>query len=196
MRDQTQSTLPAVPATTERRRVVCVDLDGTLIAGDVLWESFLSLVQQKPLTALRAVGALLGGRAQFNRAVSRHARADAARLPYREEVLTTLQEARRQNAHIVLVTAADETPARAVADHLGLFDEVLASDGRTNLSGRHKADALCARYGTGGFDYFGNDWSDVPVWRVSAGAGAVSASPRLARHVSAQRSLSPSVTSM
>jgi 4-hydroxybenzoate polyprenyltransferase len=186
---QTQSTLPAVAA-TERRRVICVDLDGTLIAGDVLWESFISLVQQKPLTALRVAGALIGGRAQFKRAVSTHARTDASRLPYREEVLAALHEARGQSAHIVLVTAADEIPARAVADHLGIFDEVLASDGRTNLSGRRKADALCERYGAGAFDYFGNDWADVPVWRVSAGARAVCASPRLVRHVSAQRALS------
>jgi 4-hydroxybenzoate polyprenyltransferase/phosphoserine phosphatase len=186
----TQSTIPSAVATTGRRRVVCVDLDGTLIAGDVLWESFLWLVQRKPLTAMGALGALVHGRAQFKRAVAAHTRTDAANMPYREEVLAALRDARSQDASIVLVTAADELPAKAVADHLGIFDEVLASDGRTNLSGRRKADALCERYGSGGFDYFGNDWADVPVWRVSAGAGAVCASPRLVRHVSASRSLS------
>jgi hypothetical protein len=51
-----------------------------------------------------------------------------------------------------------------VAAHVGLFDEVMASDGRTNLRGRAKCAALVARFGRGGYDYAGNSYVDVPVW--------------------------------
>jgi 4-hydroxybenzoate polyprenyltransferase/phosphoserine phosphatase len=172
------------------RRVVCVDLDGTLIAGDLLWESFLDLVKRSPLRALLALAALVKGKAHFKRTVAAQCAVDPATLPFREDVLAELHVLRSQNTDIILVTAADELHARAVAEHLGIFADVLASDGHRNLSGARKAAVLCDRYGEGCFDYFGNDWADVPVWRVAARAGAVCASPRLMRHVAANRQLS------
>jgi 4-hydroxybenzoate polyprenyltransferase/phosphoserine phosphatase len=171
-------------------RVVCVDLDGTLIAGDLLWESFLELIKRNPLRALVALTALVKGKAHFKRIVAAQSAVDAASLPFREEVLAELHAERSQGTTIVLATAADELHARAVAKHLGIFADVLASDGRTNLSGAQKAAVLCDRYGEGCFDYLGNDWADVPVWRVAARAGAVCASPRLMRRVAAHRPLS------
>jgi 4-hydroxybenzoate polyprenyltransferase len=173
----------------ENAGVVCVDLDGTLIAGDLLWESFLELMKRKPLRALAALLALLEGKAQFKRLVAAQVTIDVARLPFREEVLKELNALRMQGSSLVLATAADEIHARAVATHLGIFTDVLASDGRRNLSGRDKAAVLCERYGDGCFDYFGNDWADVPVWRAAARAGAVCASPRLVRHITASRPL-------
>lgn len=64
----------------------------------------------------------------------------------------------------MLCTATDATIAQAIADHLGLFDEVIASDGSTNVAGAHKAQALRERFGQGGFDYAGNAAPDLPVW--------------------------------
>jgi 4-hydroxybenzoate polyprenyltransferase/phosphoserine phosphatase len=178
------------PSEVRNASVVCVDLDGTLIAGDLLWESFLELIKRKPLRAVAALLGLFKGKAYFKRLVAVHAAVDVAHLPYREEVLKELHALRIQGSCLVLATAADEIHARAVAEHLGIFTDVLASDGRRNLSGGHKAAVLCERYGDGGFDYFGNDWADVPVWRTAARAAAVCAAPRLVRHVNASRPLS------
>jgi 4-hydroxybenzoate polyprenyltransferase/phosphoserine phosphatase len=172
------------------RRVVCVDLDGTLIAGDLLWESFLDLIKRKPLRAFIALAALIKGKAHFKRTVAAQSGVDAGKLFFREEVLAELHAVRSQGMSVVLATAADELHARAVAEHLGIFTDVLASDGQNNLSGDRKAALLCERYGHGCFDYFGNDWADVPVWRAAARAGAVCASPRLMRYVAANRPLS------
>jgi 4-hydroxybenzoate polyprenyltransferase len=62
-----------------------------------------------------------------------------------------------------------------VAEHLGLFDTVLASDGQCNLSGARKAAALTQRYGAGGFDYAGNGRVDLHVWRHARAAWVVNA---------------------
>jgi 4-hydroxybenzoate polyprenyltransferase len=51
-----------------------------------------------------------------------------------------------------------------VADHFGLFDQVLGSDGTTNLSGQHKRDRLVKEFGEKKFDYAGNGRGDIPVW--------------------------------
>ena len=70
----------------------------------------------------------------------------------------------------MLATAADRRIAAAVAAHLGLFSAVFASDGKVNLKGQAKADALVQRYGAGGYVYVGDSWADLPVWRDAAGA--------------------------
>lgn len=176
------TSLPAAQAPAAATPV-CVDLDGTLVAGDLLWESFVILVRQRPWTAMVMLFSLFGGRARFKQRVASLVPVDGAALAYRPEVLRHLYELRRTGAPLVLVTASDQRYARAVAGHLELFDDILASDGRTNLRGQSKAASLVARYGRGAFEYIGNDWSDLHVWRAAAGATVVAASPSLARHV-------------
>ena len=79
----------------------------------------------------------------------------------------------------MLATAADALVAHAVADHLGLFDEVVCSDGIHNLKGAAKAIALEERFGKNGFDYAGNDGTDLQIWRAARKAIAVNASHRI-----------------
>jgi 4-hydroxybenzoate polyprenyltransferase len=168
-------------------RVVCVDLDGTLIAADLLWESFVELLKQRPFQALILLLGALRGRARFKRRVARLVPIDPSALPYREDLLDELRELHRRGAWLVLATSSDESYARAVGAHLEIFTDVVASDGRVNLSGRSKAAALVDRYGENGFDYIGNDWADMPVWRAASKATAVAASPRLGRFVTTHR---------
>jgi phosphoserine phosphatase len=58
------------------------------------------------------------------------------RLPYREPLLSYLRNEREKGRRIVLATAAHESIARAVAAHLGVFDEVIASADGRNLKGQ------------------------------------------------------------
>jgi 4-hydroxybenzoate polyprenyltransferase len=51
-----------------------------------------------------------------------------------------------------------------MANHVGLFDEVIASDGQTNLCSDMKRKVLVQRFGERGFDYVGNQKTARPVW--------------------------------
>jgi phosphoserine phosphatase len=170
------SSAPAAP-------VLCVDLDGTLLATDLLWLSVGRLVRERPVLALCLPIWLLRGRASLKREVTRRVRLDPAALPYRAEVLDFLRGERAAGRRLVLATAADASAAEAVAAHVGLFAEVLASDGKRNLSGKRKADALELRFGTRGFDYAGDAAVDVPLWSRANAAVVVSSSPRLLARV-------------
>ncbi len=99
---------------------------------------------------------------------------DVASWPLNAEVLAFVQDAKRQGRKIILATAADQRIATAVQARLNLFDEILASDGITNLSGQTKADALMKRFGEKKFDYLGNSASDLPAWKAANAAGVVS----------------------
>jgi 4-hydroxybenzoate polyprenyltransferase len=146
---------------------LCVDLDGTLTPVDTLHENLLGLVRHSPQSVVALPAWLAKGKAAFKRQVAAHAPLDAALLPFRHELLEWLREQRAAGRKLVLATAADRGVADAIANHLALFDEVVASDGEHNLSGEGKRQALVARFGEKGFDYAGNDKPDRIVWKSS-----------------------------
>jgi 4-hydroxybenzoate polyprenyltransferase len=143
---------------------LCVDLDGTLVRSNVLIESLVGALKQRPLLAFAVPFWLLRGRAALKQELARRSAIDVARLPYDDKLLAELRRERLAGRPVYLATAADQSIAQRVADHLGIFDGVVASDGRQNLKGEAKARALAARFGEKGFDYVGNDRHDVPVW--------------------------------
>lgn len=143
---------------------LCVDLDGTLVKSNVLIESLVGALKHRPLLAFALPFWLARGRAVLKRELAERSVIDVARLPYDARLLADLRRERLAGRAIWLTTAADEKLAQQVANHLGLFDGVIASDGRENLKGEAKARELARRFGEKGFDYVGNDRHDIPVW--------------------------------
>jgi len=160
-----------------------IDLDGTLIKTDLLVESVCSLLRQEPLALFALPVWLLKGRAHLKREIAQRVQLDPALLPYRTELVDYLRAEHDKGRSIILATASDEHFARQVADHLKLFDKVLASDGITNLAAERKRARLVAQFGEKGFDYVGNESRDLAVWSSARKAIVVSPNPRLKQAV-------------
>ena len=164
---------------------LCVDLDGTLIKSDLLIESWLALLKRKPLQALGALFWVLRGKACLKTEIAARIEVDAAQLPYHGIFLSYLRQQRQTGRRLVLATASAERHARAVADHLGIFSEVIASTATNNLSGQAKSRALVERFGARGFDYVGNAHADLTVF--SQARNAMLVAPKLGVERSARR---------
>lgn len=160
---------------------IVVDLDGTLIRTDMLHESALRVVRDKPLHVLRIPYWLTRGKAFLKSRLASHTDFDPASLPYNQDLLAWLHTQRAAGRRLILCTASDRSIAEPIAEHVGLFDEVMASDGTSNLAGRNKAAALEERFGRGGYDYVGNSNADLHVWERARRAIVVNAGERLAR---------------
>jgi 4-hydroxybenzoate polyprenyltransferase len=159
---------------------LCVDLDGTLTYSDTLLEGIVSHPRDARL-ADAVITLFSRGRSAFKQRIAANAPFDPALLPYNQALLNYLVKEKGEGRHLVLATAANHAIADAVAKHIGLFDEVVASDETHNLKGRAKAAALCARFGKHGFAYAGNDRSDLSVWESSGAALLVNVPPGVAR---------------
>lgn len=156
---------------------LCVDLDGTLIKTDLLWESLLVLLKQNPLLVVLLPWWLLKGRAHLKHEIARRVTLDASTLPYDQELVEFLSNERRDGRELILATASHVSYAQAVATHLGLFDErVFGSDRSVNLKGARKVALLVERYGARRFAYAGNSTADFPVWAEASEAIVVNAS--------------------
>jgi len=106
---------------------IYVDLDGTLIRSDLLMESLLATARAQPLRLLFVPWWLLRGRACLKENLAAAGGVDVRTLPYRAELVEWLQQQARSGHRLILTTAANERLARAVASHVALFDETLAS---------------------------------------------------------------------
>lgn len=177
-----------------RQPPLCIDLDGTLLKTDTLWETFIAQLKSRPWRLLLIPFWLLGGRARLKQRLAEGVTLDCASLPYTGQLLSLLEQAHAAGRELVLVSACDRAVATQIAAHLGFFDEVIASDGKTNTKGRNKARVLVERFGAGGFDYAGNESADLPVWEVARQRLVVNAPRDLARRLGKSdtvRELSP-----
>ena len=165
--------------------MLCVDLDGTLLLTDSLHEQLVRLLSSRPQSLWSMVGWLRQGRAHFKAEVASRVELDPALLPYNPSLLAYLQEQKQAGRRLVLATAAHRRVAEPIAAHLGLFDDVMCTDGEHNLRGPAKADALRQRFGEQGYSYVGNDAHDLPVWAGARRALVVSADRGLPDRVDA-----------
>src|SRR5262249_9741050 len=127
----------------------------------------------------------LSGRAAFKRKLAKNANLRVDLLPYDPRVLSWLKSQKGESRRIVLATGADEEIATRVAEFIGVFDGVYASDGRINLTGRRKLARLEQMF-PDGFDYAGDSVVDIPIWARAQHAVLVNPSASTLR--SARRS--------
>jgi apolipoprotein N-acyltransferase len=169
-----------------------VDLDGTLIRTDLMWESLARCLRRNPFSIFQILCWWAGGRARLKQRLAARVQIDPTGLPYHERFLAWLRQEKISGRTLVLATASDLRMAQPVAEHLGLFTEVLASDGQTNLRQENKRLALVRKYGERGFDYAGNSPDDLVVWRSARQAIVVNAPARLQRLAAACAQPGPS----
>lgn len=159
-----------------------VDMDGTLIHTDSLYEGAVQLWKLEPLLPLKCLWWMRGGKAALKREIADRVELDAAFLPYNERLLDRLRD-QRLTRSVLLCTAADFRFAEAVAGHVGVFDGVMATRDGVNLKSAAKARALVERYGARGFDYVGNDTADLAVFAQARQALVVNPTLNLRRRL-------------
>ena len=156
---------------------LCVKLEGAILRTGTTAE--LALVRRRPFMVFALLGWLFLGAAEFRSRVAEQAAFDSAALPYRRPFLAFLRREAASGRNILLVTRAKSDVARAIANHLGLFSDIIEIEHDEMPRGETIAKALCARFGSGDFDYAGNGHIDLPVWRTTRRSIIVAPSPRL-----------------
>jgi phosphoserine phosphatase len=156
-----------------------LDVDGTLISGDLLYKSFLCNALRNPLIVFSCAKWLLRGRAALKRQLALRCQMDWDRVRLNKEVVALAVREKTAGRTIVLATAADAILAGQLASRLGFIDQMFASDGERNYKGRAKADLLRQRF-PAGFIYAGDSKSDLRVWRYADGIVLVNATRSVA----------------
>jgi phosphoserine phosphatase len=173
---------------------LCVDLDGTLIQTDLLLESWLALLKRNVLLGVLAPLWLIYGKCRLKHEIAQRIDVEVCHLPYNTALLDRLCELRKQGRRLILATATNEKYANQVAEHLGIFEAVVASNAHANVSGEAKRQLLSQRFGERGFDYIGNARSDLLVFPGARRAILVNPEPGVERAVKKARGVVESFT--
>ena len=156
-----------------------VDLDHTLIDTDLLFLSSLGVLTKSPWLIIHYFFWLWKGKGYLKDQLVRRFEINIPELPYNDNVISYIMKRKKEGAKIVLATASHKNYAFAVAKHLKIFDDVMASNKDFNLSSHNKADSLVERFGERNFDYMGDHMRDLPVWEVSRLSIIVNATSRI-----------------
>ena len=173
----------------ERQIPLVVDLDGTLLRTDTLWEGARSACLHAPLRFAGWLGKLLlnglrrngDARLAFKWELSPWTVQGVPTYPINKEVYALLQQAVDDGRPVCLATASPLPVAEEVAGRIGLFSAVFASTKDRNLIGGEKAKLLTDTYGQKGFDYIGDSRHDIPVWANARHAMIAGGQPALAK---------------
>jgi 4-hydroxybenzoate polyprenyltransferase len=142
-----------------------VDLDGTLIKSDLMVESVFQLLRRNVLFLFWMLIWTARGKAYLKEKVARRVQIEPFNIPFNRKFVSFLKQEVERGRPLYLATASDARLAVPIAEHFGLFQKVLASDGRINLAGMKKLKAIQEATQDGPFDYAGNARVDVPIWQ-------------------------------
>lgn len=146
---------------------IYADLDGTLVRSDLFIESMIASAKADPLKAARVPMWLLRGIPAAKTLAARHGRIAVETLPYDRDVVDYLAEQRRLGRPVYLATACHRSLAQRVANHLGIFDGVIATSARENAKGIVKLQRIRDAQ-AGAFVYAGDSNADRPLWDAAA----------------------------
>jgi 4-hydroxybenzoate polyprenyltransferase len=177
----TRTASGTLPLDSFKEPPLVIDLDGTLLRSDLLLETGLLFLRANPLRLFLPLWWLTKGKAYLKESLARATVVDVTQLPYDPEIIALIGTERAKGREVILATASHRCLAERVAGYLGLFDEVIATDGSRNLSAHRKKDALVERYGEGGYDYAGNSRDDLPVLKAARRAILVNPEPGVER---------------
>lgn len=158
-----------------------VDLDGTLIKTDLLLESALVLLKRSPWRIFSLILWLLQGKARLKSEIAKRVTLENDTLPMQEEFVAFLREQAALGRPLYLATASDGKLAEPLAQRVGLFSKVLASDGVRNLKSGEKLSAMRLMANGQPFAYAGNARADFPIWGAACEAIVVNPGPGVER---------------
>ena len=176
---------PARPAPAAAAGLpLAVDLDGTLLLTDTLFEAVAEHMRTRPLWTLLQLALLPFSIAKVKARLQRSADLDVETLPVNADVLAYCAEAKAAGRTVVLASAADQATVEKVAARFGVFDRAIGSDGVVNNKSRNKAKRLAQDYPQG-FEYIGDSPADMKVWAAAKAASIVDGGAARRRKVEA-----------
>ena len=150
------------------KRYLFVDLDGTLINTDLIYETFFSLFKKNILAPIFCFSKLLiGGIPNLKKFLFENSTISITNLPYNQDVLEYIKSWKEKyQGEVILISASDHRLVQKVADHLEIFDAAYGTID-INLKSDNKLQKILEISGTHTFDYMGNSRDDFVIFNRS-----------------------------
>ncbi len=105
-----------------------VDLDHTLIDADLLVKSSIGVLKKSPWLLLNYFLWLSKGKGNLKDQLVKRFEINVTNLPYNQTVIDYILQRKNNGSRVILATASHKNYAFAIAKHLQLFDDVMATN--------------------------------------------------------------------
>ncbi len=147
-----------------------VDLDGTLLKTDILFEEILILLKRNIFYCLSLLFWLARGRAYLKFQLSKRVDIPVETLPVNTEFLKYLHMQKKENRELILISGSNQKAVDEVNNHMKLFDSTFGSDENINLTSRTKLKKIEMLTKGKPFSYAGNSREDTVIWNKASQA--------------------------
>lgn len=147
--------------------ILFVDLDESLIKVDICRQQLAKSFITSPWWTIKMMFRAYFRPERIKASLAPQVDIDPATLPYNDDVLALIREAKKQGRQVVLATAAYITIAQKIADYLGVFDAVLATTDTYNCKGLKKLAVMQEFAGGRLFDYVGDSRADLKIFKYT-----------------------------
>lgn len=167
------------------QKILFVDLDGSLISTDLLYESFWSYFSRQLFAPFICVYLLATqGLARLKNFLYNNSLISVDKIPYNNDVIDYISNWIQENTgKVILISASSHCFVEKIAKHLGLFDEFYGTFD-INLKGKEKLKKIRQIADQKEFEYIGNSIDDVIIWKDSSKSILVNPSSSLKRKAS------------
>ena len=148
----------------EKKIPLVVDLDGSLVKDDTFLESIIEFIKLDIFNILRILVYLMHSKAYLKNEIAKKIIIDPKSLIYEKVVLDLIKKEKKNDRKIILCSASNQKQVDSVSEYLNIFDKAIGSSESLNLRGNNKMSYLTSLFNDKGYDYVGNDRSDISVW--------------------------------
>lgn len=152
---------------------IAVDLEGTLLHTNLIWEGVAILLRERPWMLPVCCWWLLRGKLYFKQRLAQHTDIQWDLLPWNRQALDYLRMESFKGRLIYLMTDVNRIWAEQASEYLDLFHSVFASTDRHDNSGENKRLCCLLVFGEQGYDYLGDAYDDLPAMRSAQRVMAV-----------------------
>lgn len=166
-------------------KILCVDLDHTLIRSDLLVESFICALRTQTRLAIKALWVLFfRGRLAFKQALANVLTDQQLKqIPRNLLVWEYCQQRKKDGTLLILCTGTPQSLAQRYANQWDIFDKVYGSTDKINNVGLLKKESMVEHFGERGFEYIGDSNKDIPTWDISEKAHYVRRSRSISKKI-------------
>ena len=146
-------------------RILVVDMDDSFLKTDLFYEMILRYVRDNLFNIFKILFIFIKKNRLFlKNYLAENVSLDFDRLPVNDHVSSWIKKNKKNYSKVILCSGSPQKFVEGVSSKSRLFDEIFGSTKTANLTGIEKIHLL-KKKGYRDFDYIGDSFKDIAIWR-------------------------------
>lgn len=161
-----------------------VDLDGTLIQGDLSHKAFFYFFKTNPVLCIYHLFIFLFlGRPYLKEKISKNYIVELSNLNKNKQCIEYIEEAKNNNRTVFLISGSHQFLVNQISNQLNFFNDAYGTHKNFNMIGKNKIAFINQKLKIFDFDYIGNSKQDLPIWKHTKKVIFTNAAPSLRKKI-------------